>query len=351
MGLLYRIRTEASPVTFAPMRYLFLLLVICISTIGISQDPIPPAELEGLQLRQWLRTNWYQPWHDELGYSEARVAMYSTIDVEGGTIECVYSGFSQPATFNSYPNPINTEHTVPQSFFDGDLPMRSDIHHLFPTHGQANSDRGNLPFGEVVDSQTDGWLNGSAGSYSSSGSIPNSGIDDYSEVHFNNAFEPREENKGNTARAVFYFYTMYANDMESGFEDISSAGDLNTLYNWHVMDPPDALEIERDEQIQAIQGNYNPYVRMPGLAATAWGFVSSVDEYTIDIDLIQDGETIRVLNVTSGMSLSLLNALGQEVMASKGLNQFSTIGLDAGIYFLRLTDQKGRGGVKRFFIQ
>jgi hypothetical protein len=277
--------------------------------------------------------------------------MYSTIDVEGGIIECVYSGFTQAATFNSYPNPINTEHTVPQSFFNSALPMRSDIHHLFPTHGEANSDRGNLPFGEVVDSQADGWLYGSAGSYSSSGSVPSSNIDDYSEVEFNTAFEPREENKGNTARAIFYFYTMYAGETEPGFENISSAGDLATLYNWHVMDPPDALEIERDEEIQAIQGNYNPYVRMPSLAAPAWGFISSIEELTIDFQFIQDAESVRILNASTGMNLSLINSMGQELIRSASTNQFSTSNLDAGIYFLRLSDQKGRSGIKKLFIR
>lgn len=333
---------------------LFSLIILLFSCLaGVAQDPTPPSELEGLELREWLRSNWYQTWHNDLGYSEARIAMYSTIDVEGGNIECVYSGFTQPATFNSFPNPINTEHTVPQSFFDSELPMRSDIHHLFPTHGDANNDRGNLPFGEVVDLQADSWLIGSAGNYSSSSDVPSSEIEDYSEVYFNNSFEPREENKGNIARAVFYFYTMYATDTEPGYEDISSAGNLNTLYSWHVMDPPDAIEIERDEEVQDVQGNYNPYIRMPELAAPAWGFISEVDEYEIELQVIvdQNSRTIKVINQLEISKLSLMNCLGQVLRSEPSSSSLFIENLVSGIYILRVETAEGQYGIKKLFIR
>ncbi len=334
------------------MKFCLLVFLMCYALIGVAQDPTPPSELEGLELREWLKDNWYSPWHNDLGYDSAREEMFGFIDAEGGNIECVYSGFQQAAEFTTYPDPMNTEHTVPQSFFDEGLPMRSDIHHLFPTHGQANSTRGNLPFGEVPDNQADEWIYSNGSNYQNGGSIPSSNIDGYSEVAFNEFFEPREEQKGNTARAIFYFYTMYVDEIESGLQDISSAGDLETLYTWHVMDPPDALEIERDAEIQAVQGNYNPYIRMPELAAPAWGFISSVDEYQLELQVIvdQNSETISILNDEHILVLTVLNSLGQFVITEENSSEIAIDDLESGSYILRVEAADGRIGIKKFFI-
>lgn len=335
------------------MKFFTLIFLLCCCLTGVAQDPTPPSELEGLELRQWLLDNWHTPWHDDLGYNQAREEMFGNIDAESGTIECVYSGFQQVAEVTTYPDPINTEHTVPQSFFNEGDPMKSDIHHLFPTHGQANSTRGNLPFGEVTDSQADEWIYSNGSNYLNGGSIPSSNIDDYSEIEYNGSFEPREEHKGNIARAIFYFYTMYADETAPGFEDISSAGNLSTLYSWHVMDPPDALEIERDEEVQAVQGNYNPYIRMPGLAAPAWGFISEVDEFEIEFQVIvdQNSRTIQVIHDLQILNLSLMNCLGQVLRSESSSSSLSIEDLATGIYILRVETVEGQYGIKKLFIR
>lgn len=333
------------------MRILIGISCLLLALSAYAQDPTPPAGLEGQSLRTWLKSNWHSPYHNDLGYSQARIAMFGTIDNEGGQVEGVYTGYTQAAEAVSFLDPINTEHTVPQSFFDGASPMKSDLHHLFPTHMQANSDRGNLPFGEVPDNQTDDWYYSNGSNYISTGNTPGSNIDDYSERDVNVAFEPREEQKGNTARAIFYFYTMYPNELEPGSDDINDAGDLATLYEWHVMDPPDAQEIERDEQIQAEQGNYNPYVRMPELVAPAWGFVSSVEEFHLDFELIIRDGIIRLRDSSSQLDLELIDLLGQSVAREQRSTLMSAEGLPRGIYFLQATDSEGRTGTQKILIQ
>ncbi len=311
-----------------------------------SQAPVPPAGLEGEPLRDWLRSNWYLPWHDDLGYSSARVAMYGTIDNEGGMIECVYTGFTQPAAAVSFPDPINTEHTVPQSLFNSQTPMRSDIHHLFPTHQNANSDRGSLPFDEVVDNQADEWIIGTSGNYNSTSNVPFSNIDNYSEVHHNVAFEPREENKGNIARAVLYFFTMY-----TSFGDISQVGDVQQLYEWHQLDLPDAEEIERNEQTQDLQGNYNPYISYPYLVPLAWGITSGIEEYELAFDVVQSESQIRILSETSDLDIEILNSTGQVIYFNTAETTIETDAYASGIYILHLRSDEGRVGVKKLFIQ
>ena len=76
----------------------------------------PPTDIHLSELQSWLQTNWFDGYHNSLGYNEARRQMYGYIDNDGGQIECVYTGFTQSGGYVTYPNPINAEHLVPQSF-------------------------------------------------------------------------------------------------------------------------------------------------------------------------------------------------------------------------------------------
>ncbi len=238
-----------------------------------------PASLSGTNLRDWLRTNWYDPYRRELSYADARAKMYNYADNFSNTVVCVYSGYSETVPYNfagtstGVVQNINCEHTIPQSWFRETVRMRSDMHHLFPTYIQWNSNRGSDPFAEIPDSQTRLWMRLTQ----SQSSIPTTNIDEYSE-DTNTQFEPREDHKGNLARAAFYFYTMHAGQSDlvgTGHGNISSLADLNTLYQWHLADPVDEHERERNRRVAASQGNFNPYINDPSLVARAWGFTAS----------------------------------------------------------------------------
>ncbi|MBD2769974.1 endonuclease [Hymenobacter sp. BT664] len=234
--------------------------------------PAPPANLQGVALRDWYRANWYDGKRVVLSYNAARGRMYNYVDNVNNQVTCVYSGYTENVPYNATStNPdvvtdINCEHSIPQSWFDEVVRMRSDIHHLFPTRIQWNSDRGSDPFADVPDASTLGWLRGTTRLTT----IPTSNIDEYSE-DTNSQFEPREDHKGNLARAAFYFYTMHANEgFDPGKGVITALADLATLYRWHLADPVDAREIERNNRVAASQGNFNPYIAYPATVATAW---------------------------------------------------------------------------------
>jgi len=266
--------------------------------------------------------------------------MYGTIDANGGQITCVYTGFFQASSVTTFPDPINTEHSVPQSWFDSFEPMKSDIHHLFPTHMDANTARGSLPFGEVLDSQTDDWFVGNGSGITVTSSIPSSNIDAYSEVKFNDHFEPREGSKGNTARAVFYFYTMYPS-VGGGITDVAS---LNTLYQWHLNDPVDALEIQRDARIQQYQGNYNPYVHSPELVATAWGFPVGMEEQValkIQISPNPARNLIHIDIPALVLRVSAIDMMGKELPLEIHGTQVDISSLSQGFYILSIQTEKG----------
>jgi hypothetical protein len=254
---------------FRMRRIIFALCTLLLVQTGWTQST-PPSNLSGQSLRTWLKSNWYDGYHTTSSYTTSKAKMYKSIDKkDDNKIHCVYSNFTIPPTSGSA-MPMNCEHTVPQSFFNKAQPMRSDLHHLYPTHERVNGARGHLPFAEIPDSQTDKWYIYSGGMQSGS-SIPSSDIDSYSELNTNVAFEPREDHKGNVARSVFYFYTMYPT--QAG--NISKIGDINTLYEWHINDPVDEWEITRNTRIKTEQGNSNPYVEYPELVAKAWGFVTT----------------------------------------------------------------------------
>ena len=215
------------------MRY-FAFSILLMLTWATSVAQTPPAGLTGQPLRDWLKTNYYDGQHNTLGYSTARMYMYNYIDNKNNTITCVYSGYQKSWSYGgtgTHPAPINCEHSIPQSFFGSSDPMVSDIHHLFPTYGNWNSTRSNYPFADIPDNTTTKWMRDSL----SQTTIPGSNIDEYSE-YASLQFEPREDHKGNLARAIFYFYTVYPT--QAG--DISNLADINTLYQWHLQDPVDA---------------------------------------------------------------------------------------------------------------
>jgi len=183
-----------------------------------------------------------------LGYNVARDSMFMTIDnkkfngqgATQNTIECIYTGReavgytdrSDCQTNFSF----NTEHTYPQSYFASAEPMKSDLHHLFPTDDLANNYRADNPYGIV----TGGTVWAVGGSKAT-----------------NSMFEPRDEQKGIAARAMMYFVLRYQN-----YSNFFTSQE-NILRTWHHDFPVDAIEQERNDHIALVQHNRNPFVDYP----------------------------------------------------------------------------------------
>lgn len=191
-----------------------------------------------------------------LGYNTARKVLFGKLHLEEGSngyyINDVYchknftssSGVGPDRIPNN--NNINCEHTWPQSKFTKNFPnemQKSDLHHLYPTDSKANSIRGNNEFAEVDGDPVD---NCDASYY---GNNKGSGM----------YFEPPSEHKGNVARALFYFSVRYK---------ISISPQQETyLRKWNEMDPVDSDEMERNDMIEKMQGNRNPFIDQPELVS------------------------------------------------------------------------------------
>ena len=250
-------------VIVAQQKGAFALIFTLIAT-GLFAQPTVPENLNMEPLRDWLKVNWYQPFFDDLGYNGARTEMFGYTDEENNAIHGIYTGFEQESSYTTYLNPINTEHIVPQSFFGSLSPMKSDLFNIRPTHGNANSARGNSPYGEVVDENAQWYGIDGNGNYVTQGDIP-SNMELWTE-RSGSLWEPRDDAKGDIARLVFYFYTMYPT--EAG--DMANIGNIETLYTWHQEDPVSPFESTRNERVQEVQGNANPYISHPDLVMRAW---------------------------------------------------------------------------------
>ena len=91
------------------------------------------------------------------------------------------------------------------------------------------------------------------------------------DTEFTISFEPLDRQKGNTARALLYFYLNYSKEgiKEGHFdqEDFWNSK-VATLINWSEnTDKVDEQEVKRHEIASKKQGNRNPFIDIPGLGS------------------------------------------------------------------------------------
>ena len=324
------------------MKHFFASMVVALALVPAAlqaqtvppQPAAPPTNLQGVALRDWYRANWYDGKRVELSYADARGRMYNYADNYNNLVTCVYSGYQETVPYSatntstSVVARINCEHTVPQSWFSQVVRMRSDMHHLYPTYDTWNNLRGSDPFADIPDATTQTWMRGLVGQ----ATIPTANINEWSE-DTNTQFEPREDHKGNVARSIFYFYTMHAGQPDlvaTGHNSITSAGDLATLYAWHLADPVDAHEIERNNRVAASQGNFNPYIAYPGTVATAWGLAPAGPTFsfaTTTGSLIEGNAGTSTYTVTLSLSVAATTATTVQVNLDAA-NSTATAGTD-----------------------
>ncbi len=237
--------------------------------------------ISGQQLLDSLVTK-YKPTKYK-SYNVARDILYSKIDNVNGYVYGIYTGYkaaipqdSATARANANTVSINAEHTWPQSMGATDgTQAHSDMNHLRPSYTVANSARGNAPFAEIPDNETNTWYLNSS---SVSTPIPDS-LDKYSEKRNSpEAWEPREAYKGDVARGMFYFYTMYKGQADAADPDFFDT-QKEYLRIWNSIDSVSSAEHDRTCAIAPYQdGKVNPFVVDPTLVDRA--FFDGVSAHT-----------------------------------------------------------------------
>ncbi|MCA9523423.1 MAG: endonuclease, partial [Myxococcales bacterium] len=191
-----------------------------------------------------------------MDYEAARAQIFWTLDYVSGQVQGVYSGKWVAVTKGVLPNyskELNAEHTWPQSMgAEGDA--KSDLHHLFPSIPNINSSRGNTPFGPVVIADK---------CYDPTGIVLCPFVTgDYYSIRGKDAvgvivWEPADQHKGDVARAMFYFSVRYELPIDVRQEA--------AFRLWHVTDPVSPKELQRNDDIETLQHNRNPFIDCPHL--------------------------------------------------------------------------------------
>lgn len=207
------------------------------SQVIVYNDEFAGCEnLRDEELKRKLRYLTGKNYHS-IGYRTARRLIFTKIDNFDNKVEDLYTG-RVIIVHNTVPNPsnMNIEHVWPQSWGATGV-AKSDMHHLYPCDSKANSRRGSYPFGIVSDEDIEWSVGGSK--------------------YGHHRFEPRDEVKGDVARAFFYFAIRYNKHIKDNQERILKA--------WHEMDPPDDKELKREMRVYGYQKNHNPFVLHPEL--------------------------------------------------------------------------------------
>lgn len=211
--------------------------------------------------------------HTDIGYGGLWEAYKQTDTRSDGYVRDWYSNSTnyrhitdKAGSYSKEGDCYNREHSVPQSWFNEDSPMKADIVHVVPSDGYVNNRRSNYPLAEV---QSASYT--SKNNYCKLGSCKTDG-------YSGTVFEPNDETKGDFARMYFYMATCYQDKCNSWGNNVFSSQNLG-LTNWYVamlmrwskQDPVDAVEIARNNAVKEVQGNRNPFVDYPGLEDYIWG--------------------------------------------------------------------------------
>lgn len=339
---------------------LFLLLLVCSRLSAQGFESVFPA-LSGAELIDSVASN-YRP-TTVLDYANARDTLYARVlAIDDDSLRCIYSGHTlyldptqDPTQYvyqNGGSNGMNTEHAYPQSKGAADGNARSDMHHLYPARIPVNEVRGDVPFMEIPDAQTHKWyiLNQILTN------IPAVNRDAYTEFK-TGAFEPRESVKGDIARSLFYFYTMYqaqANLADPNYFELQRT----TLCQWAQQDPADSIELRKTWRIAPYQdGKPNPFVIDCTLASRSWcPGVALNCLVSTDAPPAPFGGALRVwpnpahemlyVQSESGVSatISLSDFLGRDVIVQETANGegfFQIKNLPRGVYFVKARSTHG----------
>ena len=192
--------------------------------------------------------------HNSLSYREARQVMFGHIYLRNTnnhyylrTAYCQETMSDSQVDIGPMQIPshtvLNTEHAWPQSLFTSSFSkgmQKTDLHALFPVKMRVNSIRGNRPFGVVTETNSD---------------VCNKAKFGQGDRSSNTVFEPADEVKGDIARALFYFSTRYQTNIDPDQESI--------LRSWHQLDPIDLDELQKHEDVFAVQHTRNPFIDHP----------------------------------------------------------------------------------------
>lgn len=204
------------------------------------------------------------------------VFYYSDQDEEGYCMDMYCDSWKKFTSVGAVVSGCNIEHSFAKSWWGGSKnDAYKDCYHLNPSNSTANSARSNYPLGvptkDLKDQSVTGSLKVGKATYEG-------------ETFW--VFEPKDEYKGDFARAYFYMATCYGDELTWRLDnkDVGSKyamrndsylefrdWEIEVLLTWHRQDPVSEKETKRMDAVSDFQHNRNPYIDYPELAEYIWG--------------------------------------------------------------------------------
>ena len=313
---------------------MFFFLILLINTKTFSQagnyynsiSLSSPSFVTDLENR--IRSPYTRISYDN--FDNTNINNFASKDNGNGTrsVFCVYTGFEfiyiPPFAWGVMSREHTYAHSWMPTFPSTSNDQYSDQYQLFPTHqNNANGRRSNHPFG-IVQNVTYQFLEGKVGT-NSAGQI---------------VYEPRDSHKGDAARSLLYMSVRYDGISGNSWDfdwlnntKLPSLGeapqDTSILYQWNRQDPPDKWEVSRNNYVQSVQQNRNPFVDHPE-------YVSYINFYNLTklnpVYSVEPTEYVSSFNASSngtGIELSWNDAVGAQLPSG-----YLIIAYDINNYFL-----------------
>ena len=282
------------------------------------------------------------------GYQKETDRYYENGSPVNGYIYEFYSGVKWPDGWNSNAGNTsggyNREHVWCQSKSTGlwgTTGGGADMHHIRPSETRLNSTRGNDPFGEVSNRESNKV-------YAKFGSNPTYALGGY---QAGGTFEPLDNKKGDVARIVLYLYLHYNSySVRSLFDGYASTNGnngnssyfattllpltnitannteedaLKMLLRWNLSDPVDDIERRRNDKVATYQGNRNPFIDNSNYANLIWGN-NPIDPSTPVVNKVTINPSSLQLDLNNNKTASLKAIVDVSNGASNEVNWVSS---------------------------
>ncbi|MGM9651213.1 MAG: endonuclease, partial [Faecousia sp.] len=218
---------------------------------------------------------------------------------------------------------MNREHVWPQSkasYYQ--LNGGADLHHLRPSISGVNQSKSNNAFANLIGTDT---------TYSAY-QVNNVDVIWTGTKDFDNVLEVRDNIKGDVARILLYVYCRWQqpnlySDVASGnlpaldSDDSSNSGeriieDRATLLQWCQQDPVDEWEMQRNDQVENVQGNRNVFIDYPEFAWLMFGLTPPTDMVTPSGEAAGGASTVTITASSNNTAWGTVSVSGSTITAS-----------------------------------
>jgi len=227
--------------------------------------------------------------------------------------------------------------------FDINPPAGTDVHHLRPIDGSVNSKRNSRWFADCnIEYYADGVATGCY----------------YSNTEW--TWEPRDQDKGDVARMIFYMATRYEGENDEPDLEIVDyipannndpapiMAKLSYLLEWNHLDTVDDWERNRNNIIYTYyQHNRNPFIDHPEFADLIWvpqvNYVENLINFDFEIfpNPADNEITIKSMNsdLSNAVEIKILNILGETLLTKKTNEfpeKFDISNYNSGCYIIKI---------------